>query len=272
MIKIHQKLIDLDQLYTEIPSKQKLKIMKLMAKSNKVYEYGTIGELEFELMMRLQIVRAAVLLNKSGADFATFTTSRCNEKYWRLTEKGAFVLKENVLPQTAIKDIFINGKLYAFECATAMVIIFYKAVFESIEKAAFNRLFSGLILFDWKYDEDLNLRIYDGTEFLPGDCVYFKNPDFDPSTPHWQGENGIVLDHDLYFAHGIGIVNGKLIIDFLNTKRKRNFSQSAYLMSFITQVNFQYLSQFKVNRLRETSDQLHSNLIISEIGSKLYIG
>lgn len=271
VITINQKLMEVSQIGHGISSSEKLHIIELMGKSSRVYEYESIEQLEFELEMRLQTIHAAVLLYKSGAKFATFRTSKCNEKYWTLTEKGAFVLKPNVLPQTGIEDIFMNGKKYAFECATAIVIVFYKAVLESIDKNQFNRLFSGLYLYDWQYDQDLDLRIHEGTDFLPGDCVYFKNPEYHPNTPHWQGENAIVMDQNLYYGHGIGFRTGKFIIDFLNSKRKENSHQSAFLMRRIMRLNFHYFSHFRSQALRENSFQHSSQLIISKIGSKTYL-
>ncbi|WP_409276042.1 protein-glutamine gamma-glutamyltransferase [Neobacillus sp. SCS-31] len=275
MIIINQKQMEVNQVFTGKPSGKKYQLLQMMAKSKRVYEYRTIGELEFELNMRLRIMRASVLLNKSGPGFATFTTTRCNEKYWYLDYRGAIVLKPNVLPHTALNDIFINGKKYAFECATAMLIIFYKAVLESIGTANFNRLFAGLTLYDWQYDADLDLIIFNTTDFLLGDCLYFENPDVNPKTLHWQGENAILLERNLYFAHGIGIVPGKFIIDFLNTKRKKNATREAYLTDVVAIPNFRYLSQFRVLDDHEAVG-LHqishsSNLIVSEIGTKTYL-
>lgn len=276
MIIINQKLMDVSQIGQGSLSKEKVKCAELMAKYSQVYEYETVEQFEFELEMRTQIIHSAVLLNKSGVKFATFQTSKCNEKYWHLTEKGAFVLKKGVLPQTGIADIFMNGNMYAFECATAIVIIFYKAVLETIDNQHFNRLFSDLYLYDWHYDQDLMLQIHRGTDFLPGDCVYFKNPEFNPETPYWQGENAIVIDHDLYYGHGIGIKTSQVILGFLNTKRKKNATESSFLMDQITRLNLHTLIQLKLTGLRAKylifPPICHSsNLIISEIGTKNYL-
>ncbi|HWO95050.1 MAG TPA: protein-glutamine gamma-glutamyltransferase [Bacillus sp. (in: firmicutes)] len=275
MIKINQKWIDASQIDSGVLSKEALKILQSMGKYSKVFEYETMAQLEFELALRLQIMEAAVSLYNSGVRFATFRTSKCNEKYWRRTEKGAFILKPNVLPQTGIEDIFRNGNKYAFECATAMVVVFYKAVLESIDKNQFNRLFAGLYLYDWQYDKDLDLNSHNGTDFLPGDCVYFKNPDYNPKTPQWQGENAIILDENLYYGHGIGITTRDVIIGFLNTKRKKNPKHTAFLTPQIVRPNFYYLSRFSPTRFRENHLKhphfCHfSNVIISDIGSKTY--
>ncbi|WJH35640.1 hypothetical protein N6H14_06555 [Paenibacillus sp. CC-CFT747] len=87
-----------------------------------------------------------------------------------------------------VRDIFRNGRLYAFECATAMVICLYRAVGENIGDPLFNRYFADLLLFDWHYDSDLRLITLDThQESYPGDILYFINPDYSPLTPQWRG-------------------------------------------------------------------------------------
>lgn len=102
--------------------------------------------------------------------------------------RWGFELNANVTPSAAINDIFVNGQLYAFECAMAMVMILYKATINMIGEAAFNRYFTGLYLWDWSYDSNLKLiTTFNQAELQPGDVVYFKNPDHDPAKPEWQG-------------------------------------------------------------------------------------
>ncbi len=265
MISINQTLIDVSQIYLEGLSAQQLNILNLMEKSREVYRYDSMMQLEFELLLREEIIEAAKLLDRSGAQFASFETSKCNERYWTVTGEGGFELRPNVLPQTAIEDIFINGQKYAFECAVAIVIIYYKAVLESIDKRHFNQMFANLYLFSWKFDLDLDLNSHIGTDFLPGDCVYFKNSDHDLRMPEWQGENAIVLNGNLYFGHGIGVTTSQGIINVLNTKRKKDSKISAFLLNQITRPNFRYLSQFRITRSRV------SPLAIFKIGSKTYL-
>ena len=56
-------------------------------------------------------------------------------------------------------------------------------------------------------------------DYLPGDCRYFNNPDVDPLTPEWQGENAIDLSGGMYYGHGIGIKTADKIIEILNHNR-----------------------------------------------------
>jgi protein-glutamine gamma-glutamyltransferase len=276
MIIVNQKTLGTNEYHHWMSSKEKLKIIEMMGHYSQVYKYQSIDQLDFELEIRIQILKAAVLLDKSGAKFTGLRTSKCNEKYWTRIPNGAFILKTNVSPHTGIADIFRNGKEYAFECATAMVIIFYKAVLDSLGKNVFNQLFSGLYLYDWQHDQDLDLLVHVGTDYLPGDCVYFKNPEYSPKTPQWRGENSIVMGKNLYFGHGIGMRTSQFIINYLNKKRRKNSHQPAYLTTEITRLNFRYLNQFPLIAQRDPSSTLPSlyqpsKLVRAGIGSKTYI-
>ena len=74
-----------------------------------------------------------------------------------------------------------------------------------------------------------------------GDRRYFDNPDVDPVTPEWQGENVIVLDNSLYYGHGIGIEDANDIIKSLNSNREHGSTQSAFLMDSASRPNFKKL-------------------------------
>ena len=154
-------------------------------------------------------------MNKSSVEFEIFANARCNPKYWNLTNVGGFQLKPDVRPSDAIQDIYNNGSLYAFECATAKVIILYHAVLNSIGEELFNQYFQNLYLYSWHSDTDLGLKSVPSPEFLPGDVVYFNNPDFNPETSWWRGENAVVLEDDTYFGHGLGIMTKEKVIQAL---------------------------------------------------------
>ncbi len=237
-------VLDVNQFEGTNLSREQIRTLQLMERYSGTYYYHALSQLKFELDLRQQTIQASYLLNQSGADFATFETSKCNERYWILTRRGGFRLRPGVLPHTAINDIFYNGRLYAFECALAMVLTFYKAVLEEIGPMQFNYLFPRIYLFSWEFDQDLGLRGHLGTDYLPGDCVYFQNPDFHPNTPEWNGLNAILLNGDLYFGHGFGIGSADEIIAALNSQRSPYATRSAFLNNLITRPNFHYLSQF----------------------------
>lgn len=216
-------------------------IFLALENSSMVHEYASLHEFLFDLQLRENLILAARKLHESGVTFAPFITSKFNPKIWTKTKYG-YLLNPNVLPSDAIKDIFNNGKEYAFECSTAIVIIFYKAVLDSIATSHFNSLFQRLLVWDWNYDRDLGIITKAGRDFIPGDVVYFYNPDFDH--PVWTGENTVYLGNNLFYGHGIGIETAEGMVKALNTLRKPNSTKSAYLISQHSRLDTRYLAQF----------------------------
>jgi protein-glutamine gamma-glutamyltransferase len=240
------------------------------------YAYDSYDELLFELKLRANIIEAARGLLASKANFASFKKSRSNWKYWIRTELGGFQIRPNVTPAAAIRDIYVSGGLYAFECATAMVIVLYKAMLDTIGEARFNALYDNILLYDWNYDSDLHLITIDRQdESFPGDILYFKNPDVSNDTPEWQGENVVKLANNLYYGHGIGNKSEQQIISILNTRRKPNSSQSAFLKDQATYPDYKYLARMLASGSSERpyrfQPQLLNYSIMASIGSLNYL-
>ena len=206
--------------------------------------YSSMADLLFELRLRAQTVKSAEALSQSGIQFSTFNRSRCNDQYWIRTPNGGFQLRFGITPAEGIRDIFANGELYATECATAIVIILYKAVLDTIGENAFNAHFADLLLYDWQYDKDL--KLYSKKKFkgiYPGDVVYFTNPDYDRQTPWWIGENAVKLIGDLYYGHGAGIKSEQEMIESLNEKRFPGSYRSAYLSDDAVGLDYAYIQR-----------------------------
>lgn len=159
-------------------------------------------------------------------------------------EYGGFRLRSDVKPSDAIKDIYINSRKYGTECATAMVIVYYKAVVDTYPAQLFDSIFRRIYLMDWQHlDPQLRIQTIDpGMIELPGDCRYIKNPDVDPLTPEFQGENLIDLGDGYYYGHGVGIATKERVIAILNTKRKAGSTVSAYLMDQVTNPGYRHLA------------------------------
>ncbi|WP_379128385.1 protein-glutamine gamma-glutamyltransferase [Paenibacillus sp. sgz500958] len=227
------------------------------------FYYQSPEAIEFERRMRKAMVENAQALDASGAKFATFEESRGNEVYWMRTDNGGFQLKDNVLPSDGIRDIFRNGYLYGFECATAVVVVLYKATLDMIGDDAFNRNFNDLYLWNWHLHSNMKLiRTHHKSEMLPGDLVYFKSPDHDPDKPEWQGENAVLLGDDRYFGHGIGIESAEGIITSLNVERVPGSTTSAYLTDDALHPDFEYLQSLAAGRIVLTADRVHSQTAI----------
>jgi len=246
MIIISSDIVKIDLLINQYKwSDVEKKILTMMDLSKGRYEYTSLAQLQFELKLRENIINASKKLNAGDMNFSTFRKSTCNPDYWNRTDEGAFKLKKGILPSDAIRDIDINSSKYATECATAMVIIYYKALLNIYGDKLFNKVFPEIQLMNWHY---LNNPIEDvgyiskRSDYLPGDRQYFNNPDVNPTTPEWQGENVINLGNELYFGHGIGIANADKIINELNDYRKENAKTSAYLLDSAGRPDFKYLA------------------------------
>jgi len=230
------------------PGSIERRIIQWMIEDTVVYSYPSIGELSFEITMRKNIILSAKAMNQSSAQFEVFAHSRCNPQYWHLTSTGGFLLQQGVKPSDAIQDIYLNSSQYAFECATAKVIIYYHAVLNVVGAPLFNQLFPNLYLYSWHADTDLGIKPYYTGHFLPGDVIYFKNPDFDPQTPQWRGENAVVLGDGTYFGHGLGIKTAEQIIRTLNQSRTTGAKQSAYLTNVVARPAFKHLAELSISK------------------------
>ncbi len=221
------------------------KILKILTESEYIYSYRSSDHLKFELDLRVNIIQAARELYQSKMHFMTFRKSICNPDYWDRTDEGGFSLKAGVKPSDAISDIFINGRKYGTECATAIIIVYYKAILNVLPKKLFDALFSEIYLMNWKaLDKDMGVTTYrQRPDYLPGDCRYINNPDVDPLTPQWQGENAIDLGNGTYYGHGIGISTVDEIIAVLEEYRKSGATQPARLLDSVTVPDFKYLAQ-----------------------------
>lgn len=220
-------------------------IINILVSSQKQYFYDSLDQFEIELRLRKEIILASYELYNSGLGFAVFRKTKCNPAYWNRTGDGGFVLKANVKPSDAILDIFKNGSKYSTECATAMMIVYYRALLNVYAENLFNKTFPKIELMNWHRIDSLLREVgvmKQREDYLPGDRRYFKNPDVNPLTPQWQGENVIDLGNGLYYGHGIGINNANIIIQELNKNRDENADESARLLDSAGRPDFKRLA------------------------------
>ncbi len=258
MIKISGTIVAKDELIKEYASNSiEREIIDILSLSKEVYSYASLNELKFHLNLQINIVNSAKDLDKSDMGFNVFRKSKCNITYWDRTDEGGFLLKKEVKPSDAINDIFVNSSKYGTECATAMVIIYYKALLNIFPEKLFNELFPNIHLLNWHYiSSNLYLEQYeDKTVFFPGDCRYFINPDVNPLKPEWKGENVIYLGNGTYFGHGIGIATGNGIINGLNKNRKSGSKKSAFLLDSVSRLNSKNLYNKYYNFLSSSQSE-----------------
>jgi len=228
------------------PDTLQAEILKTLMNSSHTYRYESLDHLAAELKIRGSIVTAARDLAHSGIRFKVFRDSMANPDFWRRTSEGGFALRGDVLPSDAIQDIYQHGSKYGTECATAMIIVLYKAMLDVMPKDQFNKLYADIYLMNWKHiDRDLALTMKDeAADLLPGDAKYFVNPDVDPLTPEWQGENTYYLGGNRFYGHGIGIETADSIIRSLNGNRRTGATRDAYLDDSVKRQDYLALSRY----------------------------
>lgn len=239
MIKIEGKAYSLTDLLVS-DQIEKIIVEKLQ-QDPAVHSYTSVDELLFEINFRKNIILSARLMNSSYARFADFHEAQCNPYFWILTPMGGFLQRPDVRSSDAIEDIFIHSYYYAFECATAIIIIYYSALLRTIGRERFNYFFPQLFLYSWYTDPKFDVLTEDVRTFIPGDVVYFNNPDVHPLNLQWRGENAVLLEDNTYFGHGVSIQTAQNIIAMLNQERIPGSITSAYLMNLATRPSFKSL-------------------------------
>jgi protein-glutamine gamma-glutamyltransferase len=256
MIRYPGNKTDIDKLISSYKVNSiERQILNLIDSDSNQYIYDSIDQLKFEVDYRKKIIETSLELYKSKMAFAVFRETICNPLYWERLNNGGFKLRKDVKASDAIRDIFINGEKYSTECATAMVIVYYKALLELYPEDLFNKLFKDTILMNWSYI-NWNLReigiLSNSKDYMPGDRRYFKNPEVNLKTPEWQGENVIDLGTGYYYGHGMGgLYQADKIIEELNKNRKKDATVSAFLMDSLSIPNFKHLA----NILRQYKEQ-----------------
>ncbi|MDR0838380.1 MAG: protein-glutamine gamma-glutamyltransferase, partial [Oscillospiraceae bacterium] len=157
---------------------------------------------------------------------------------------GGFEVRRGASPSAAIRDIYENGRMYGTECATAMQLVYYGALLDTVPETAFDRQFSGLQLMNW-HDISPALRetglMSRRADYLPGDRRYFANPDVNLETPEWQGENVIDMGDGTFYGHGMGRYRADEIVSELNRNRRPGSARAAYLMNSAGRPDFERL-------------------------------
>lgn len=220
-------------------------IIDALASSRERYSYDSLDQLNFELRLRKEIITASHELYQSGMGFEIFRETRCNPMYWDRTSEGGFRLKNGVKPSDAIRDIFEHGSQYGTECATAMMIVYYKALLNIYPENLFNKTFPKIELMNWHRIDRLLQDVgfmRKRKDYLPADRRYFANPDVSPLTPEWQGENEIDIGGELYYGHGLGIYNAETIIQALNKHRSEDADETAHLLDSAGRPDFKSLA------------------------------
>lgn len=170
------------------------------------------------------VVSACLEMHQAHHEFAIAPRQKFSSEFWRrdgqLSHFATFHLKPGAKASAAMNDVFLHPDAYRFECATALVLVYYRAIQKLIGDADFDRIMGDLKIGPWEFEADLErflLRSGRGdqpatearAEALKfGEYTYTKN--WAVSWWGWakgcQGQNQIRLDQDLYYAHSYELV------------------------------------------------------------------
>jgi len=183
-----------------------------------------------DLAFRQRVVDAGYALAAGGASFSGhWSSDRVNKTLWTLGYGGRMQVRKFLpngelgKPSAALRDIFENGQHYGFECATAMMVIYHKALLEHLGDEKFDALFSHpkmLAFFRWDIEDDDYAKVkklsmdpkLEGKAPVPGSHYYFKNPDAAPENSAFRGENVMYLGDGKYYAHGVVGASGTYVV------------------------------------------------------------
>ncbi|MHC4831130.1 MAG: peptidoglycan-binding protein [Planctomycetota bacterium] len=196
-----------------------------------VKQIGTA--LRDDLKIQKCMVEACEAMDAAGHEFALIKDHYANEDFFTMERGGVFKLKPGTNPSDAIDDIFANPDEYGFECATAMVIVYYKAMKDMIGDKDFDAIMGDLKIGPWVNERDLDSiqsvsgsgqTESDGTHKpKPGEYRYIRNWDVSKKgkAAGWQGENVIYMGNGKYYGHPFGEASADAIVSHLNGHRKK---------------------------------------------------
>lgn len=225
----------------------------------------SVGEaLRDRLKIGTALVSAAEEMAGAKHDFAIVESQNFNSPLWKPMGGGTFAVAENVRPSDAVRDIFQNPHSYKFECATAIMIVHYKAMLELLGPKDFDEACKNLKIGAWEREDtlDANWEQEGGSNLVAtteskkkvhaGDYTYFKNFDVSERGEHggWAGENVIALGANangvqMFYAHPFGIVSGEEIVKHLNEYRKEGSQREAKQVQLRAQLGLGVLAHDK---------------------------
>ncbi|MBK6689695.1 MAG: hypothetical protein IPG45_34840 [Deltaproteobacteria bacterium] len=207
------------------------------------------------------VVSACLEMHQAQHEFAIAPRQKFSSEFWRrdgqLSRYATFHLKPGAKASSAMNDVFVNPDAYRFECATALVLVYYRAIQKLIGDSDFDRLMGDLKIGPWEYEADLQRFLMASgrgdqpatearaQELKFGEYTYTKN--WAVSWWGWakgcQGQNQIRLDEDLYYAHSYALVGQGDIVARENGARVLGAKTSASMTDRQQRLNPQLLAE-----------------------------
>lgn len=213
--------------------------------ANGVINVQSVGEaLRDRVKIGAAMVGACEDMDGAKHRFALIKDHAFNPAFWEPRGGGSFALKAGVKPSDAVKDMFANPDQYQFECATALVIVHYKAMLDLLGPKDFDAACANLQMGPWVYESTMSTHWkIDGSgsteataarreALRGGDYTYIRNWEVSDQgrDAGWQGENVIALGNGQYYGHPFGIATEDHIVNYLNGHRNAGSTRSASML------------------------------------------
>jgi len=236
---------------------------------DKIFSEGADGEIDVRrvgqalcdrLLISGAICDAAQDMNDASHSFETIANHKMSSRFWDPEGRGSFSLRSDTSASEAMQDMFANPDEYGFECATAMVITYYKAMLDLVGPRDFDRVMNGqLRIGPWDMESTLRGALQASgsssspaseerqASLRPGDYTYFKNWDVSEKgrSEGWQGENVIYLGDGKYYGHPFGVTTADRMVTALNSSRNEGSTQSASMLDLQEQLSSRILGEFR---------------------------
>jgi len=246
-------------------------------------------EKALELEFRTHVVENAEILSKSKLHFSPFKETQFSENYWTKidvktidpeTEKTILQTgwqpREGKPPSEAISDLFRHPENYSMECQTGVHVLLIKAALDTLGENKFNEKFQNMTLLGrlirckftedpehkrseyfpgagivkFGNDESIKVPLDKNRKPLPGDWVYFYNPQGRTQAAKsedycWYGENAIKMPGEKYYAHGadrekgkpLGLLSEREIVEKIHLKGNDNRGEQPFLSEKVGSVS-----------------------------------
>ncbi len=223
------------------PRLEALKLAKAVADAAETMGGSDVSFIDIELIKRREHLPEIWTYRKIGRVrtedgwHRVYSRQTFNRDFWDVKDSHIGRVRDGVRPSDAIDDIVINGGEYKYECATAMMAVYYLALKNHMGADRFDAEFQNLVLAEWRRPAEVTTERFDERPSAPGSYGYIENDaTAEGDALGWTGENVIYIGlsdqgEPLYYGHPFGISTADEIIDELYHYSKPNADRPDFL-------------------------------------------
>ena len=229
--------------------------------SSGCFEVRQVGQvLADRVRIGVAIVNVCRAMARAEDKFGTASCLICSPVYWGVSWDPEYHdVNPAVRPSEAVNDIFEHPSQYSFGSADAVTFVYVKAILDLIGPKDFDRVADGLQMGPTVLSAFFENNVTDTgsgdcaavqgrrAQFKPGDVAYFYNANADNEARRTRGaaQHAVYLGGDQWYAHPLGIVREKAIIDYLNRSTIAGASKEAKMTNVLKRLEPSILAEDK---------------------------